>query len=43
MKIGVSYARNPFLIKYMEDLRYIDYDTEVNEGIRCKRGTFNGI
>jgi len=24
MKIGVSYARNPFLVKYMENLRYID-------------------
>ncbi|MCD5415473.1 MAG: putative DNA binding domain-containing protein [Clostridiales bacterium] len=24
MKIGVSYARNPFLVKYMENMRYID-------------------
>lgn len=24
MKIGVSYSRNPFLVKYMENLRYID-------------------
>jgi len=24
MKIGVSYARNPFLVKYVENLRYID-------------------
>jgi ATP-dependent DNA helicase RecG len=24
MKIGISYARNPFLVKYMENLRYID-------------------
>jgi ATP-dependent DNA helicase RecG len=24
MKVGVSYARNPFLVKYMENLRYID-------------------
>lgn len=24
MKIGVSYGRNPFLIKYMENMRYID-------------------
>lgn len=24
MKIGISYARNPFLLKYMENLRYID-------------------
>jgi len=24
MKIGVSYARNPFIVKYMENLRYID-------------------
>ena len=25
MKIGVTYARNPFLVKYMENLRYIDH------------------
>ena len=25
MKIGVSYARNPFLVKYMENMRYIDH------------------
>ncbi len=24
MKIGISYSRNPFLVKYMENLRYID-------------------
>ena len=24
MKIGVSYARNPFLVKYMENMIYID-------------------
>lgn len=24
MKIGISFARNPFLVKYMENLRYID-------------------
>jgi len=24
MKIGVSFARNPFLVKYMENMRYID-------------------
>lgn len=24
MKIGVSYSRNPYLVKYMENLRYID-------------------
>ncbi len=24
IKIGISYARNPFLVKYMEKLRYID-------------------
>jgi ATP-dependent DNA helicase RecG len=24
MKVGVSYARNPFLVKYMENMRYID-------------------
>ena len=24
IKIGVSYARNPFLVKYMENMRYID-------------------
>ncbi len=24
MKIGVSYSRNPFLVKYMENMRYID-------------------
>lgn len=24
MKIGVSYARNPFLVKYMGNMRYID-------------------
>ena len=24
MKIGVSFSRNPFLVKYMENLRYID-------------------
>ncbi len=24
MKIGISYVRNPFLVKYMENLRYID-------------------
>lgn len=24
MKVGVSYSRNPFLVKYMENLRYID-------------------
>ena len=24
MKIGVSYTRNPFLVKYMENMRYID-------------------
>ena len=24
MRIGISYARNPFLVKYMENLRYID-------------------
>jgi ATP-dependent DNA helicase RecG len=24
MKVGVSCARNPFLVKYMENLRYID-------------------
>ena len=24
MKVGVSYARNPFLVKYMENIRYID-------------------
>lgn len=24
MKIGVSYARNPFLVKYMENMRYIN-------------------
>lgn len=24
MRIGVSYARNPFLVKYMENMRYID-------------------
>ncbi|MDD2402758.1 MAG: putative DNA binding domain-containing protein [Clostridia bacterium] len=24
MKIGVSYARNPFIVKYMENMRYID-------------------
>ena len=24
MKIGISYARNPLLVKYMENLRYID-------------------
>lgn len=24
MKIGISYARNPFLVKYMQNLRYID-------------------
>ena len=24
MKVGVSYARNPFLVKYMENFRYID-------------------
>ena len=24
MKIGVSYARNLFLVKYMENLRFID-------------------
>lgn len=24
MKIGISYTRNPFLVKYMENLRYID-------------------
>ncbi|MDQ2086068.1 ATP-binding protein [Herbivorax sp. ANBcel31] len=24
MKMGVSYARNPFLAKHMENLRYID-------------------
>lgn len=23
-KLGVSYSRNPFLVKYMENLRYID-------------------
>lgn len=30
MKIGVSYARNPFLFKYMENLRYID---QIGRGI----------
>lgn len=24
MKVGVSFARNPFLVKYMENMRYID-------------------
>jgi Predicted transcriptional regulator containing an HTH domain and an uncharacterized domain shared with the mammalian protein Schlafen len=24
MKVGISYARNPFLVKYMENLRFID-------------------
>jgi ATP-dependent DNA helicase RecG len=24
MKVGVSYARNPFIVKYLENLRYID-------------------
>ncbi|HHW43792.1 histidine kinase [Desulfofundulus thermobenzoicus] len=24
MKIGTSYARNPFLLKYMENMRYVD-------------------
>ncbi|MFD2671150.1 RNA-binding domain-containing protein [Marinicrinis sediminis] len=24
MKVGISYARNPFLVKYMENMRYID-------------------
>lgn len=24
MKVGVSYARNPFILKYMENLRYVD-------------------
>lgn len=24
MKVGVSFARNSFLVKYMENMRYID-------------------
>lgn len=25
MKVGVSFSRNPFLLKYMENLRYMDH------------------
>ncbi len=33
MKIGVSYSRKPFLVKYMENLRYID---QLGRGIPMK-------
>lgn len=40
MKIGVSYARNPFLVKYMENMRYID---QLGRGIPLIIKTMKGI
>ena len=40
MKIGVSYARNPFLVKYMENMRYID---QLGRGIPLIIKTMKGL
>ncbi len=40
MKIGVSYSRNPFVVKYMENMRYIDH---LGRGVPMNRLYWNKV